>query len=147
MVSSDTYTILNNVCPGLPFKPAACWFSKKFTGYIGYILPNSRSLSTGKHKNQLRVHISTISCIMSTFMYYICSFFNFPKNFFKYFIHTRYLFFKWPFTWKKVIRSLTIKEHTPSCIWVLMSGWLRIVCLPYRLNSTLYSQKTWPERA
>ncbi len=46
-----------------------------------------------------------------------------------------------------VLRSLTTEEHTPSCIWVLVGGFLVTVCHPSGLNCTQCSQATRPGRA
>ena len=59
-------TILNSVCPGSPQKepePAGCLGG---CGHIGYVLPVPVPRIQVSHKNQLRVYINTISCIMST---------------------------------------------------------------------------------
>lgn len=59
-------TILNSVCPGSPRKepePAGC---PGGCGHIGYVLPVPVPRIQVSHKNQLRVYINTISCIMST---------------------------------------------------------------------------------
>ena len=64
-------TILNSVCPGSPKKEPepAGWHA--VCGHIGYVLPVPVPRIQVSHKNQLRVYLNTIYCIMSTWLYYI----------------------------------------------------------------------------
>lgn len=139
-------TILNSVCPRSPRKepePAGCCV---VCGHIGYVLPVPVPRLQVSHKNQLRVYINTISCMLSTSLYYIShihfpclshtgKIFYFFQKFFKYLHPFRILTFQIGFLlW--LIRSLKTEEHTPSCIWVLVDGSLLMVCPPSGLNCT-----------
>lgn len=93
MVSSDTYTILNNVCPGLPIKPAACWSSKSSQDISGISCQTPVPLAQVSIKINyvfiLAQHL--VSCQLLCTIYTLFQFF---KNFFKYFFHTGYLIVK-----------------------------------------------------
>ena len=71
---------------------------------------------------------------MSTLLYHIYYFALF-KIFFKY-LPARGIFLYKTFSGPpdEVFRSLKTEEHTPSCIWVLMAGFLHRVC-PAQMKS------------
>ncbi len=71
---------------------------------------------------------------MSTSLYYIY-YFILTKIFFKYFpTHGIFLYKTFSEHLDEVFRSLKTEEHTPSCIWVLMAGFLHRVC-PAQMKS------------
>ena len=143
MVSSDTFTILNNVCSGSNSKSAPAGSEINLQDISG-ISCSFRSLTIGKHKNQLRVHISTTSCILSISTYNI----YFLSNFFKCFttnqVFVLYIDISYSLRFCPT-RSLTTEEHIPS--WILVPGdWLLTHSLPaVRMKSHIVQPKTWPE--
>ena len=139
MVSSDTAYNLKQRMPRFSrWEPEpAGWHAS--CGHIGYVLPVPVPRIQVSHKNQLRVYLNTISCIMSTWLYYIShiylpsfllpkKIFYFFQYFFKFFFLSVSLLYRSAFyrVWSFVLWQLkNIHHHVYGFWWVapcLQSG-------------------------
>lgn len=142
MVSSDTTYNHKQRMPRFSIKepePAGC---PGGCGHIGYVLPVPVPRIQVSHKNQLRLYLNTISCIMSTWIYYISRicfpifapgkiFFYFFQKFFKFLPLTVSLFHRSAFYrgWSSVLWQLkNIHHHEYGFWWV--APWLQSATRP-----------------
>ena len=107
---------------------------RKAGRHIGYVLP----LPVPHNRSRIKINYGFIlaqylvSCQLDNTI--SITFYLF-QNIFKYFPARRvFLYITFSGHPDEVFRSLKTEEHTPSCIWVLMAGFLHRVC-PARMKS------------
>ena len=129
-------TIINSVCIPVSASQGStgtCGL-RKAGRHIGYVLP----LPVPHNRSRIKINYGFIlaqylvSCQLDNTI--SITFYLF-QNIFKYFPARRvFLYITFSEHPDEVFRSLKTEEHTPSCIWVLMAGFLHRVC-PAQMKS------------
>ena len=119
--------------PSLQGSTGTCGL-RKAGRHIGYVLP----LPVPHNRSRIKINYGFIlaqylvSCQLDNTI--SITFYLF-QNIFKYFPARRvFLYITFSEHPDEVFRSLKTEEHTPSCIWVLMAGFLHRVC-PAQMKS------------
>ena len=119
--------------PSLQGSTGTCGL-RKAGRHIGYVLP----LPVPHNRSRIKINYGFIlaqylvSCQLDNTI--SITFYLF-QNIFKYFPARRvFLYITFSEHPDEVFRSLKTEEHTPSCIWVLMAGFLHRVC-PVQMKS------------